>query len=87
MFSLDKFYYILYKNLFESKQINNLYFFPFGSTSWTHLTSHLGAQGEANELCDHIVLHYDQEPLYKHFIDKLLIERFAGVPTGFSPGT
>lgn len=73
MFSLDKFYYILHKNLFEYKDVNSLYFYPFGSVDPEQISG-LGFNNVFDDLSNnnfkkYTVWYYDQEPLYQHVVD------------------
>lgn len=63
MFSVDNFYYVLYKNLLEPTKFLASYFYPFGKTD----ANSLRLNWENNNFCHseygNIVLFYDQEPL------------------------
>ena len=62
MFSLDNFYYILYKNLLEPINADECVYYPFGSCDPKDLLANVYSQ------CDHYrrprIYFYDQEPLF-----------------------
>ena len=76
MFSLDKFYYILHKNLFEFNKVESLYFYPFGSTSPDNISLYGFSEiSDSNYTNNPLVWYYDQEPLYENNVN-LVARRF-----------
>lgn len=72
MFSLDNFYFILYKNLLAPANVEFFYFYPFGSTSSDNLSYSIGYPPAPMEhSIRHNVLFYDQEPIIPQFFNKL----------------
>lgn len=84
MFSLERFYDIISKNLLEPMVTNGHYFEPFGSTDPRHLIftdlNFAIIQPQSNLYFDHLdewdllrryVLFYDQEPIYRAQFDLL----------------
>jgi hypothetical protein len=69
MYSIENFYYILLKNLFEPAGFNSFYFYPFGSVGSNNLMM-LGIDSR------HGILHHDQEPLLQNSLNYVLDERF-----------
>lgn len=63
MFSVDNFYYVLYKNLLESTNFSARYFYPFGSTNIKNLCTNWDKTLKYNNEHLNNVLFYDQEPL------------------------
>jgi hypothetical protein len=72
MFSLDNFYYTLYKNLVEPLDLDCHYFYPYGSTAITDLVrlNRIYRHGFLNR--ENFVLFYDQEPLFTKNLDQLI---------------
>ena len=68
MFSLEKFYDILYKNLLDPFDTGYFYFSKFGSLAPEHFS-----KGIAEFKADKCVLFYDQEPIYQSDLDMLEI--------------
>lgn len=74
MFSIENFYYILYKNLLEPARFKAGYFSPFGSTdAKDHQVYFTTSENfiKPDVLKPHRVLIYDQEPLFEKVIDSL----------------
>lgn len=67
MFSLDKFYYILYKNLLEPINAVECFYQPFGSSNLDDLV--LGVYSHDEHINQARVYFYDQEPLFKEPYD------------------
>ena len=77
MFSLDKFYYILHKNLFEANKVESLYFYPFGSTKIEDIALYnIPRLHDDNLTTNPIVWYYDQEPLLEHNLRP--VQKFYG---------
>ena len=66
MFSVDNFYYILYKNLLEPAKFTASYFYPFGRTDSNSLRWNWDHNYYVHNDHGNIVLFYDQEPLLNH---------------------
>jgi hypothetical protein len=71
MFSLEKFYFILYANLLKNANIPDCYFYPFGSTDINHLM--IGVHIDYSTY-DHFnspyCWYYDQEPFDNNVADR-----------------
>ena len=63
MFSVDNFYYVLYKNLLEPTKFTASYFYPFGRTDINSLKWNWENNYTLHNEYGQIVLFYDQEPL------------------------
>jgi hypothetical protein len=75
MFSLEKFYFILYANLLKHANIDDCYFYPFGSTNLKDLIFDVHEYNKGlpqSRLC----FYYDQEPfdidIAEHVYEKIL---------------
>lgn len=66
MFSVDNFYYILYKNLLESTRFSANYFYPFGTVQSENLCWNWNNHYTIHSDHYHTVLFYDQEPLFSN---------------------
>lgn len=73
MFSIENFYYILYKNLLEPARFAGGYFYPFGSTNPHNLQNYFTTYDVTRgaDYRPHRVLFYDQEPLFENVVDSL----------------
>jgi hypothetical protein len=69
MYSLDEFYFILYKNLLEPCQLIDASFYPYGSTNIKDLSFRFAKSQDKVRYPHfklfHYILFYDQEPLFK----------------------
>ena len=67
MFSLEKFYLILYANLLKPASMSDIYFYPFGSidSSTLHSTVHSSNTKHPYHYC----FYYDQEPFASYIAD------------------
>ncbi len=63
MFSVDNFYYVLYKNLLESANILPCYFYPFGTTESKNFCIGWDNPVRISSEILHSALFFDQEPL------------------------
>lgn len=63
MFSVDNFYYVLYKNLLEPTKFLTSWFYPFGKTDINSLIVNWENNNYVHNEYGNIVLFYDQEPL------------------------
>jgi hypothetical protein len=67
MFSLDNFYYIIYKNLLEPLDFKQFYFYPFGSVDPANLINYPDPELKNQ------VLFYDQEPIFINDFNKIIV--------------
>lgn len=74
MFSVDNFYYILYTNILRNTKpldVHAFHFYPFGSTDEGNLIEDIPQDKSLNSRYKHLVLFYDQEPIFQSTFDKL----------------
>lgn len=77
MFSVDNFYYILYTNILRNAKplgIHAFHFQPFGSTGEENLTEDFPRDRNFHSRHKHLVLFYDQEPIFLDAYNKLTNE-------------
>jgi hypothetical protein len=73
MFSLEKFYFILYANLLKNANIPDCYFYPFGSTDVNHLMIGIHISLSSHDhLNSPYCFYYDQEPFDTNIADKCI---------------
>lgn len=71
MFSLDNFYYILYKNLLEPINLRDTFYYPFGSVDPENLRT--GVYSSMTSRKNNRVFFYDQEPLFESFYNQAMV--------------
>lgn len=77
MFSVDNFYYILYTNILRNAKpldVHAFHFQPFGSTANQNLVEDFSWDRQLNSRHKHLVLFYDQEPIFLDTFNKLTNE-------------
>ena len=62
MFSLEKFYFILYANLLKPASMGDTYFYPFGSIDVSNMTTTQPLEISKQPYPYHYCFYYDQEP-------------------------
>jgi hypothetical protein len=74
MFSVDNFYYILYTNILRNTKplgVHAFHFQPFGSTGNENLTEDFAWDRQLVSRHRHLVLFYDQEPIFLDVFNRL----------------
>jgi len=77
MFSVDNFYYILYTNILRNAKplsVHAFHFQPFGATGNENLTEDFSWDRQLQSRHKHLVLFYDQEPIFLDTFNKLTNE-------------
>lgn len=74
MLSIENFYWILYENLLKPLEIDCWYYYPFGTTKNLSRAGEFQCWHPKKE--NHVLFHFDQEPIWNHSLGLLYDTEF-----------